>query len=88
MAEKEKKESHKGKGANGFHTTTTRHFDDGSKHMKHEHHDPEKNVEHAVPDHDAMMDSMQQNLAPQGQPAEGQGEEAEAAGAAGAGQAV
>ena len=62
----------------GFHSTTVKHHKDGSHTVHHHHEDPAKDVEHAVADHDGMMDSMQEHLG------EGAGE-AEAAGPAGAG---
>jgi hypothetical protein len=59
--------------------TTVHHHHDGS-HTIHHHHreDSKKDVEHAVMDHDGMMDSMQQHL---GAGAETPGEEAMEAGA-------
>ena len=62
----------------GFHSTTVKHHKDGSHTVHHHHMDPEKDIEHAVADHNGMMDSMQQHL---GEPAG----EAEAAGPEGAG---
>jgi hypothetical protein len=64
-----------------FHSTTIKHHKDGSHTVHHHHMNPEHDVEHAVADHDGMMDSMQQNLGggPQGA---GGGEEAMEAGAA------
>jgi len=52
--------------------TTVHHHHDGS-HTIHHHHreDPKKDMEHAVMDHDGMMDSMQQHLGGgAGEPAE------------------
>lgn len=46
----------------GFHKTEIEHHSDGSHTIHHYHIEPEKSVHHAVPDHDAMMDSMQQHL--------------------------
>ena len=63
-----------------FSHTTTHHHEDGSNTIKHHHKsDPMKDMEYAVPDHDGMMDSMQQHLSPE----MNQGEEAAEAGAAG-----
>jgi hypothetical protein len=66
--------------------STIHHHHDGS-HTIHHHHesgDPKKDVEHAVMDHDGMMDSMQQHLGGgAGEPAE----EAMEAGAGGGGMA-
>jgi hypothetical protein len=56
-----------------FSHSTVHHHSDGSHTMHHHHPDPAKDVEHAVADHQGMMDSMQANL---GAPAE---EAAEAA---------
>lgn len=54
-----------------FSHTTVHHHKDGS-HTIHHHHkeDPQKDVEHAVNDHDGMMDSMQENLGGGAAPAE------------------
>jgi hypothetical protein len=49
----------------GFKETNIKHHKDGSHTMHHMHEDPAKDVEHAVPDHAGMMDSMEQNLGPQ-----------------------
>jgi hypothetical protein len=66
-----------------FSHSTVHHHKDGSHTMHHHHEsDPKKDVEHAVADHQGMMDSMQQNLGPQAA-GEGGGEEAMEAGAAG-----
>jgi hypothetical protein len=46
----------------GFHHTEIHHHGDGSHTIHHHHVEPEKSVSHAVPDHDSMMDSMQQHL--------------------------
>lgn len=62
----------------GFHSTTVHHHKDGSHTVHHHHMEPEKDMEHAVADHDGMMDSMHQNLAPE---MGGGGEEAAEAGA-------
>jgi hypothetical protein len=45
-----------------FHSTEIKHHKDGSHTVHHRHEDPAKDVEHAVADHDGMMDSMQNNL--------------------------
>jgi hypothetical protein len=67
---------HMAKKSHEFSYTTVHHHKDNS-HTVHHHHesDPAKDIEHAVADHDGMMDSMQSNL---GEPAG----EAEAAGPA------
>jgi len=85
MAEEHAEKKHSGR-HHGFHTTTVRHHKDGSHTIHHQHEDPEKSVEHAVPDHDAMMDSMHEHLSPDmaGAGGEGGAEEAMEAGAAGA----
>ena len=58
--------------------TTVHHHKDGSHTMKHHHEaDAQKDMEYAVPDHDSMMDGMQQNLGGAGEA------EAAAPGAAG-----
>ena len=49
----------------GFHSTTVHHHKDGSHTVHHHHMEPEKDMEHAVADHDGMMDSMQENLGPE-----------------------
>ena len=66
-----------------FSHSTVHHHKDGSHTMHHHHEkDAAKDVEHAVADHDGMMESMQNHLAPP-EPGEGGGEEAMEAGAAG-----
>lgn len=68
-----------------FSHTTVHHYHDGS-HKVHHHHksDPTRDVEHAVENHEGMMDSMQQNLSPE-MAGGGGAEEAMEAGAAGGG---
>ena len=47
--------------------TTVHHHKDGSHTMKHHHeNDSAKDMEYAVPDHDSMMDGMQQNIGGEG----------------------
>jgi hypothetical protein len=46
----------------GFHKTEIHHHGDGSHTIHHHHVEPEKSISHAVPDHDSMMDSMQEHL--------------------------
>jgi hypothetical protein len=68
----------------GYSHTTVHHHKDGSHTIHHHHHaDGSKDVEHAVADHDGMMDSMQQHLSPEMAEGEGGAGEAMAAGAAG-----
>jgi hypothetical protein len=69
-----------------FSHSTVHHHKDGS-HTVHHHHEsnPKMDVEHAVPDHDGMMDSMQQHLSPEMAGGGGGAEEAMEAGAPGAG---
>jgi N-acetyl-beta-hexosaminidase len=57
---KDKKESKHGK-TNGYHTTTVRHFTDGTHHVKHEHEDGSAK-EYARGSHDEMIDGMLENL--------------------------
>ena len=46
-----------------FSSSTVHHHKDGSNTMHHHHEsDPKKDMEYAVPDHDSMMEGMQQNL--------------------------
>jgi hypothetical protein len=73
----------------GFTHTTVHHHKDGS-HTVHHHHEkgPEHDVEHAVADHDGMMDSMHEHLSPEMAGGEGGAEEAMEAGASGGGGAV
>jgi len=50
------------KAHHGFKETHVKHHKDGSHTVHHMHEDPAKDIEHAVADHDGMMESMQNNL--------------------------
>lgn len=67
MAEEKKMKHSK---TQGHHTTTIRHFTDGSHHVKHEHEDGSVK-EYAVPNHDAMIDGLMQHTS---EPNEGEAE--------------
>ena len=57
-----------------FHTTTIQHHSDGSATIHHMHESPEKDVKHAVGNHDEMMDSMMDHLS---EPNDGEDRDAE-----------
>ena len=59
MAEEKKSEKKKKHAGHGFTHTSILHHADNSHTVTHHHEDgPQKDVTHAVGDHDAMMDSM------------------------------
>jgi hypothetical protein len=62
MADKKAPEKKKKHAGHGFTHSTVEHHGDGSHTVTHHHEDgPQKDVKHAVGDHDAMMDSMMQH---------------------------
>jgi hypothetical protein len=55
----------------GFHKTEITHHHDGSHTVTHHHVDPEKSVEHAVPDLAGAQESLEQNVGAGAQAAPG-----------------
>lgn len=63
MADKKPAEKKKKHAGHGFTHSTIEHHADNSHTVTHHHEDgPQKDVKHAVADHDSMMDSMQEHL--------------------------